>query len=269
MIIRFNKSPGAYIAHEYPMKISERLEIQTTDLMNIYAIHRMRRTDPNYNELLIKGIRMASFFTGYTLKNYVGLPDVVVTILLSDDYVLPKDFEWILRNFALQVIPKIVGEDFQEELINSFKKLKDEEIEALPHEEGPPTLVTGEEISTSKDMFTEIKDEFEESLNNKIVSLEKLVIAQKTEIRELKETIEKLKREKVPTKPAKVKPSTAEHDKIREEWVSCGDFTELESEISKINMNVIRKIVNPWNLKPSGRTKKDLINAVIDYCKKK
>jgi hypothetical protein len=251
------------------MKISERLEIETTDLMNIYAIHRMRRTDPNYNELLIKGVRMASFFTGYTLKNYVGLPDIVVTVLLSDDYVLSKDFEWILRNFALQLLPKMVGDNFQEELIESYKKLKNEEIKALPHEEELPTLITGEEISASKDMFTEIKDQLEESLNNKIISLEKLVIEQKTEIRELKETIERLKKEKVPIKSAKVKPSTDDHDKIRNDWLSRKDFTKFESEISKINMNTIRAIVKPWNIKPKGRTKKDLITALIDYCKTK
>ncbi len=42
MILGFNKSPGAYVDTQYPSEISERLNVKTSDLMNLYALHRMR-----------------------------------------------------------------------------------------------------------------------------------------------------------------------------------------------------------------------------------
>ena len=291
IILRFNRSPGAYIAYEHPTRISERLGIETTDLMNIYAIHRARRTDPNYNELKIKGIRMASFYTGFTLKDYVGLPDIVVTILLNEEYTIPKDFEWILRSYALQILPKTVGENFQEELKNSFQMLKKGEIEPLPHEE--------EIIEISKvgerGIFAEIKEHYEsslkkhiselekESLDQKVLQLEEIIGKQKEEIDRLRksvkllehekstllQTVNELKATKTKGKTTKEKPLPSDHEKIREEWLSSKNLVELEAAISNINMNTIRAIVKPWNIKPKGRTKKDLITAVIDHCKNK
>ena len=289
MILRFNRSPGAYIAYEYPTRISERLEIETSDLMNIYGIHRMRRTDPNYNELKIKGIRMASFYTGFTLKDYIGLPDIVVTILLSDEDLIPKDFEWILRNYARQILPKTVGENFPEELKNSFHMLKNGEFEALPHEEEIVELPK----ASDQELFAKIKEQYEsslknhisalekESLDHKVIQLEEIIGKQKEEIEKLrqrvkilenenstlKQSINDLKLLSPKAKAVKQQPKASDHEQIREDWLISKDYDTLEVQISKINMNTIRAIVKPWNLIPKSRTKKDLIIAVIEYCK--
>ncbi len=297
LILRFNRSPGAYIAYEYPEKISDRLNMETSDLMNIYGIHRHKRIDPNYNQLKIKGLRMASFYTGYTLKDYIGLPDIVVTVLLDEEDALPRDFEWILRNFAHLVLPKMVGENFEQELKNQYNRLKKGEIEPFPHEEEiaeTPAFIASSGSSNSKDLFAEIKTQFEssikghilelekESLDNKIIQLNEIIDKQKIEIVSLNDTVKKLEKEKiellktveqlktakVDIKAAKVKPSPSNHDELRNQWLSRKDYPELEIEISKINMNDIRNIVKPWDLKPNGRTKKDLINAIMEYIKK-
>ncbi|MHA1311363.1 MAG: hypothetical protein ACTSQO_10595 [Candidatus Helarchaeota archaeon] len=59
-----------------------------------------------------------------------------------------------------------------------------------------------------------------------------------------------------------------DYDKKRKEWLIESNLDELKSKLSDITMNNIRVIVKPWNIKPKGRKKKDLIQAVIDYISK-
>lgn len=68
---------------------------------------------------------------------------------------------------------------------------------------------------------------------------------------------------KITTK--KVIPSLSQYDEARKTWLMIKDLKQLESELNEINMNDIRKIVKPWNIKPSSRYKIDLIAAIIRY----
>ena len=125
----FNKSPGAYVDVQYPESIVDDLNVTTADMMNIYALHRMRNMEPNYIQMKIKGVSVASFYTGFSFKHYVGRPDYAVTIFLSDDDVLPNDFEGMLRRFAYYILPKRADLDFDILFQEEFTDLESFELE--------------------------------------------------------------------------------------------------------------------------------------------
>ena len=62
--------------------------------------------------------------------------------------------------------------------------------------------------------------------------------------------------------------SSAEYETLRKKWLTTENLNELETTLSPMNMNLIRDITRPWNLKPVGRAKKDLVDAVLNYIKK-
>lgn len=62
--------------------------------------------------------------------------------------------------------------------------------------------------------------------------------------------------------------STSEYNSLRKLWLTSENLNQLEIELKDINMNIIRAVVKPWGVKPSGRTKIALITAVINYIKR-
>jgi len=446
MIIGFRKSPGAYLDAQYPPNISSDLGIEPSDLMNIYALHRMRQTEPNYQRIKLKNVYLASFYTGFSIKHCIGYPDKTITIILNSQHeILPEDFEGQLRRYALEVLHNMSDSFFGEIFIDYYEKLikgdlrpyweeymedhqkyevstvstdsltedqisdvidsvaislddldfvgqfeefidddelaeidrlreyiEEQEIvqqklaeEILEHTIRKEALET--EVKTLREYIQSQNDKIDElvqsniglkqeniSLNEeykkikkKISSLhldktddkEKLMITAELEkenkklkddilrlnekiknlqedqrnsnkkLEELKskntqfekenklltENSEKLnkkisslkkqlsqaqkilvppKKKEEPTKKGikakpkpKIKPKpllTAEDEATREQWSSM-EIKELEKLLNKTNMNIIRRIIKPWNIKPKGRTKKDLITAVCDY----
>ena len=72
MILRFNENFEAFIDAQYPSDLSESLKIRASDLMNIYTYHRMKKEEPNFFQMEIKDFNVASFFTGFSSKKFVG-----------------------------------------------------------------------------------------------------------------------------------------------------------------------------------------------------
>ena len=107
---------------------------------------------------------------------------------------------------------------------------------------------------------------------NKLIQVMSSLISQTKKENEFLKLINTLKptktvsKSKVTTK--RVIPSLSQYDEVRKTWLTIKDLKQLESELNKINMNDIRKIVKPWNIKPSGRYKIDLIAAIIRYIEK-
>ncbi|MHA1248608.1 MAG: hypothetical protein ACTSRP_01315 [Candidatus Helarchaeota archaeon] len=76
----------------------------------------------------------------------------------------------------------------------------------------------------------------------------------------------KLEKKSQPKKKSKITTITSsDYDEMRNKWLTESDLKELKSKLSNVNMNDIRAIVKPWNIKPKGRKKIDLIQAIIDY----
>ena len=68
-----------------------------------------------------------------------------------------------------------------------------------------------------------------------------------------------------PKRKQKVTISANDYPTYRKKWLTSAYPNQLEPELNSINMNELRRIVGPWRIKPKGRFKKDLIEAIIDY----
>ncbi|MHA1438837.1 MAG: hypothetical protein ACTSPD_14800 [Promethearchaeota archaeon] len=131
MIIGFRKSPGAYLDAQYPPNVASDIGIEPSDLMNIYALHRMRQTKPNYQRIKLKNIYFASFYTGFSIKNCIGFPDKCITLVLDSQYEdLPGGFEGQLRRYALEVLQNINDSFFAEIFMDYYEKLKKGELKS-------------------------------------------------------------------------------------------------------------------------------------------
>lgn len=129
MILGFRRSPGAYLDAQYPPNLSSDLEIEPSDLMNIYALHRMRQTEPNYQRIKLKKVYLASFYTGFSYKQCVGFPDKVIVVILNSQYEeLPENFEGQLRRYALEVLQNMNDSFFGEIFVDYYEKLKNGEL---------------------------------------------------------------------------------------------------------------------------------------------
>lgn len=137
---------------ELPTGISKRIKIETTDFMTIYGIHRMRRTDPNYLQMTYKKMKIASFYTGYSNSHYVGGLDSVLTVILSEDDVLPLEFEGMMRAFANDVLSIKDSKLFNLKFMDYYKKLRIGEIEPYWFEQKK-----GKEVQINE---TAVSDEF-------------------------------------------------------------------------------------------------------------
>lgn len=68
-----------------------------------------------------------------------------------------------------------------------------------------------------------------------------------------------------PKRKQKVTISANDYHTYCKKWLISAYPNQLEPELNSINMNELRRIVEPWRVKPKGRYKKDLIEAIIDY----
>jgi hypothetical protein len=117
LILSFHKQPGAFVDREFPKGITQDLGIDATDQNKIYSLHRMRNTRPNYLFLRAKNITIASYFSGFDLRQYVGRPNQCVSIIL-DNHENPTIWEGQLRRIAFELLP-ILADVRRDEIILS------------------------------------------------------------------------------------------------------------------------------------------------------
>ena len=63
-----------------------------------------------------------------------------------------------------------------------------------------------------------------------------------------------------------INSDSTQYEDLRKTWLTSENLDGLETKLLKKNMNEIRAIIAPWNLK--GRSKKDLIGAILQYIKR-
>jgi len=254
LIIGFNKSPGAYIDHQYPEEITEKLNITTADLMNVYALHRMRQMQPNYITIKIKNIPIVSFYSGFSFKHYVGKPDFAITIILSPNDNPNEDYEGYLRRVAFELLPKRESMEFEDMLFDYFEDLKARNIEPYfeEYKEGE-----GSTIATIENGLAEEKDDVqkmaEENLKINDLSFDKQFELMAKE--ELKEEIEELKKQ-IQEKNEKIKEFSQKFtDKLQEtSSTSQADILKLHEELAEKNQKI-----DEWSSKLADISEKNFI----------
>lgn len=262
LIIGFNKSPGAYIDNQYPEDITEKMNVNTADLMNVYALHRMRQMQPNYITLKIKNVPIVSFYSGFSFKHYVGKPDFAITIILSPEDNPNEDYEGMLRRIAFELLPRRDSLEFDDMLFEYFEDLKEKNLEPYFEEykegEGSSIATISDESFSEEDEVKKLAKEglkvdelsfdkqFEQmekwELKGELEELKKQLTEKNGKIRELSQAInEKLGVANVANKAEvlRVREELSEKNNKLDEWGA--KLADL-SEKNYILMETVRKL---------------------------
>ena len=135
MVLGFNENFEAFIEAQFPNDLSESFNLKASDLMNIYTLHRMEKNGPNFFQMEIREFTVASFFTGFSLKHYVGRPDYAITVFFTNEEMtqdlspIDYDFEGKLRKIAHEILPKKEEPNFAVLLKDYYGKLENQQIE--------------------------------------------------------------------------------------------------------------------------------------------
>ncbi|MFX0104043.1 MAG: coiled-coil domain-containing protein [Candidatus Hodarchaeota archaeon] len=131
VILNLNKKSELSIDTEYPENICEELGVTNSMLETVFDEHKKIRTGPNYLEMQIKrDLSIASFFTGHSSKHFIGKGDHVLTVFLSDEDILPRNFEGQVRRIAFELLPKNKEKKFKELFTKSYELLEKGELDA-------------------------------------------------------------------------------------------------------------------------------------------
>jgi len=131
VILNLDKKSELSIDIEYPKNVSEELGVTESMLDTVFDEHKRVRTGPNYLEMQIKrDLSVASFFTGHSSKHFIGKGDHVITVFLSDEDILPRNFEGQVRRIAFELLPKRKEKKFEELFARSYELLEKGELDA-------------------------------------------------------------------------------------------------------------------------------------------
>ncbi len=131
VILNLDKKSELSIDIQYPHNICEELGVTESMLETVFDEHKRVRTGPNYLEMQIKrDLSVASFFTGHSSKHFIGKGDHVITVLLSDEDMLPRNFEGQVRRIAFELLPKRKEKKFKELFEKSYDLLEKGDLDA-------------------------------------------------------------------------------------------------------------------------------------------
>jgi chromosome segregation ATPase len=131
VILNLDKKSELVKDIEYPQDICEELDVTDSMLATVFEEHKRVRTGPNYLEMQVKrDLSVASFFTGHSSKHFIGKGDHVITVFLSDEDILPKNFEGQIRRIAFELLPNRKEKKFKELLAKSYELLEKGELDA-------------------------------------------------------------------------------------------------------------------------------------------
>jgi len=131
VILNRDKKSELSIDIQYPQDICEELGVTESMLETVFDEHKRIRTGPNYLEMQIKrDLSVASFFTGHSSKHFIGKGDHVITVFLSDEDILPRNFEGQVRRIAFELLTKRKEKKFKELFVKSFDLLEKGELDA-------------------------------------------------------------------------------------------------------------------------------------------
>ncbi|MFX1314095.1 MAG: coiled-coil domain-containing protein, partial [Promethearchaeota archaeon] len=135
----------------------------------------------NYLEMQIKrDLSVASFFTGHSSKHFIGKGDHVITVFLSDEDILPRNFEGQVRRIAFELLPKRKEKTFEELFAKSFFLLEKGELDAYWQERQE----LEQEIGNKKEKIDDLAQKVTSLVSDRTEHL-KNVEALKSEIAEL------------------------------------------------------------------------------------
>jgi uncharacterized coiled-coil DUF342 family protein len=187
VILNLDKNSEPTVNSQYPQNISDELGLTDSMLTTVFEEHKSVRTGPNYLEMQIKrDLSVASFFTGHSSKHFIGKGDHVITVFLSDEDILPRNFEGQVRRIAFELLPKRKEKDFKDLFAKYFELLEKGELDAYWQERQEMEQDIGEKKEKIDDLAQKVSmlvSDRSEHLRN--------VQALKNEVNELYQKLEK------------------------------------------------------------------------------
>ena len=153
IILAFEENSEPRIDTQFPSNICEFLGVTLESLKGLIEQHMNKKMEPNYIELTLEAdIKVASFYSGFSFRHYVGNPNFAVSIFLSQDDKLSGEFEGMMRRIAHELLPKRETLNFDDILGQYYDMLKNQELAPYWEEivEGEKTGMRRPLIATRK-----------------------------------------------------------------------------------------------------------------------
>jgi len=207
IVLGFNEKSEVHIETQFPSNICEFLGITSEVLKRLVSAHMDKKMEPHFAEVLLDNdVIVASFYSGFSFRHYVGKPNFAICIFLSQEDVSNTELEGRLRRIAYELLPKREALNFDDILGQYYDMLKKDELSTYWEEiiEGETSVVETNKTVGKKQVKsvnepidkseTRIQGEEKENLlmgndfdeiKNKNSELEDLLEEKKSKIREL------------------------------------------------------------------------------------
>ena len=256
IIIAFNENLEASIDTQYPSNLMEFLKIGPETLNDLSDYHEKRKMEPNFIQIKLKDeIDVASFYSGFSFRHYVGTPNLAVAIFLSNDDQISPEFEGMMRRIAHELLPKRDALNFDDILGKYYGMLKEGELIPYWEEiiEGESNLLKGKEQEAQGDNEKEVALEGEEKevsdkeetsiheikkLLQKNEELEHLLEEKSNKIRELTRKFTDLTSEKNQS----VEELDTLKDELSEQYIKLEKWNEQITVLNENNANLIEEV---------------------------
>ena len=207
IVLGFNEKSELHIETQFPSNICEFLGITSEFLKRLVSAHMDKKMEPHFVEILLDNdVSVASFYSGFSFRHYVGKPNFAICIFLSQEDVSNTELEGRLRRIAYELLPKREALNFDDILGQYYDMLKKDELSTYWEEiiEGETSVVETNKTVGEKQVKsvneaidkseTRIQEEAKENplmgndydeIKNKNSELEDLLEEKKSKIREL------------------------------------------------------------------------------------
>ena len=260
IILGFGKYSKTRIDTQFPSNICEFLGVTPESLKGLVEHHMSNKMEPNYVELTLDDeVSVASFYSGFSFRHYVGNPNFAVCIFLSQDDVLSNEFEGMMRRIAHELLPKREALNFDDILGQYYEMLKKEEL--LPYWEeiieGETSIVTAAKKEDKKEKKVEKKEEELDSVEEKksedikpdLSREEADVKAKNTELQDLldekKSKIRELTRkytELVSENTKKLEEIQSYKEEVSEQYIKLEKWSQQMADLNQNNAKLMDDI---------------------------
>lgn len=262
IIVGFEENSETYIDTQFPINICEFLGVNPNLLKDLVEQHLNKKMEPNYVEMKLNGeISVASFYSGFSFRHYVGKPNFAIIIFLSQDDVLSNEFEGMMRRIAHELLPKREALNFDDILGQYYEMLKKEELTSYWEEiiEGETSVIVVKKKEEEKQNTEEIEDvkgeiveeqmiqvssadflQENEDLKAEITELQNLIEEKKSKIRELTRKFTELMSENT----KKTEEIQSLKEEIREQYIKLEKWSQQMADLNENNAKLMNDVKN-------------------------
>lgn len=246
IILGFEENSETRIDTQFPSNICEFLGVTPEILKGLVELHMAKKMEPNYIEVALEDeVNVASFYSGFSFRHYVGNPNFAVCIFLSQDDVLSNEFEGMMRRIAHELLPKREALNFDDILGQYYEMLKNEELMSYWEEiiEGETSIITAnkkeekKEEKKSEDLKPDLVRE-EADIKAKNIELQNLLDEKKSKIRELTKKYTELVSENT-----KISEEIQSHkEEISEQYIKLEKWSQQMADLNQNNAKLMDDI---------------------------